>query len=128
MFLLSLLFFLGASLASFFVLVGERVSKRESIVRPRSHCSYCQHELRWSELVPVFSYCFLEGRCLYCFNHIGHVSTLWELFSGLLFMLLYRLEVNALQGILLCLIWFIVLSWLNRTDYQKILCEKIHYK
>lgn len=60
-----LLFFLGASIASFLTLVVERYPN-ESILFPRSHCNQCQLPLKWYLLIPIFSQLLTGFRCKYC--------------------------------------------------------------
>ncbi|MBO1911592.1 prepilin peptidase, partial [Microvirga sp. 3-52] len=61
---MGLLFFIyGIVFGSFFNVVGLRVPKKESIVSPPSHCTNCNRKLGVLDLVPVFSYIFLKGKC-----------------------------------------------------------------
>jgi leader peptidase (prepilin peptidase)/N-methyltransferase len=57
---------LGAMLGSFLNVVAYRVPRRESLVRPRSHCPACQTPLRPYDNVPVLSWLLLRGRCRSC--------------------------------------------------------------
>ena len=50
------LFIVGSVFASFIHVYVTRTIKKESIIKPRSHCDMCNHPLKWYELVPVFSY------------------------------------------------------------------------
>ncbi|MBI2859623.1 MAG: prepilin peptidase [Chloroflexi bacterium] len=59
-------FFFGGSLGSFLNVVIDRVPSGKSLVRPPSHCDACGRTLRPLELVPVFSYVLLKGRCRTC--------------------------------------------------------------
>lgn len=102
----SLLFFLGASLASFFMVVGERKSKGQSIIFPNSHCGVCHHELSWFELVPVISYLFLDGRCLICSNKISNLSLFSEVLSGWLLVIEVMFLGIGMESVLLCVVWF----------------------
>jgi leader peptidase (prepilin peptidase)/N-methyltransferase len=58
----------------------------ESIVFPPSHCPHCHERLRAVDLVPVFSYLFLRGRCRYCQGKISPRYPLVEVLCALLFM------------------------------------------
>ena len=58
-------FFLWASYSSFFQLVIHRLSLSLSLVS-RSRCDNCGHVLSPADLVPVFSWLALSGRCRYC--------------------------------------------------------------
>lgn len=51
-------FIYGLVLGSFYNVVGLRVPKGESIVRPPSHCTICDRNLTAKDLVPVLSYVF----------------------------------------------------------------------
>ncbi|MER2170840.1 MAG: A24 family peptidase [Psychrobacillus psychrodurans] len=89
-FVLLLLFFLyGLIFGSFFNVVGLRVPKKESIVHPPSHCTVCDRRLTIKDLVPVFSYVFLKGKCRGCGTKIHWVYPVMELVTGLLFAFAY---------------------------------------
>lgn len=85
------LFLFGIVLGSFYNVVGYRLPKGESIVKPPSHCPNCGHRLGPSELIPVFSYLFLGGKCKNCKQKISLFYPLFELATGLLFALSYLL-------------------------------------
>lgn len=85
------LFIFGLFLGSFYYVVGTRLPKNESIIFPRSHCVNCNHKLDWYELIPVFSYIFLKGKCRVCKKHISIQYPLVELTTGLLFAISYHL-------------------------------------
>lgn len=57
-----------------------------NLARPRSHCPGCQHTLRWHELIPVLSWCWLRGRCAHCGMRISLQYPMVELASLLLTM------------------------------------------
>ena len=76
---------IGLVMGSFFNVVGLRVPKKESIVSPSSHCTTCHHELTWFELIPVFSYVILMGRCRKCKSRISPIYPTMELITGFLF-------------------------------------------
>ncbi|MCZ8533037.1 prepilin peptidase [Psychrobacillus psychrodurans] len=84
------LFFLyGLIFGSFFNVVGLRIPKKESIVHPPSHCTICDRRLTIKDLVPVFSYVFLKGKCRGCGTKIHWVYPVMELVTGLLFTFAY---------------------------------------
>ena len=82
-------FVIGCLLGSFFNVVGLRVPNGESIVFPNSHCTRCGHELKWYELIPIFSYLFLGGKCRNCKEKISIMYPLIELFTGIIFVISY---------------------------------------
>lgn len=62
---------------------------RYSILRGRSMCVHCEHELKWIDLVPLFSWIYLKGSCRYCGKKISIQYPLVELITALLFLLSY---------------------------------------
>lgn len=77
-----LLFMAGASVFSFLNVVIYRVPRHMDFVHGRSHCPDCGHTLSGRDMVPVFSWCFLRGRCRYCHEPIAPRYTLVELLGG----------------------------------------------
>lgn len=75
----------GLVFGSFYNVVGLRVPKKESIAFPPSHCTSCGRQLTALDLVPVFSYVFLRGRCRSCGEKIHWVYPLMEFITGALF-------------------------------------------
>lgn len=84
-----LFFILGLLMGSFFTVVGLRLPRKESFLVNRSYCDNCHHKLSFFDMIPVFSYLSLKGRCRYCGNKISNMSTYMELFCGVLFCLAY---------------------------------------
>lgn len=78
-------FVLGASLGSFYHVVGYRMPKGENWVSDRSRCPRCDHQLKGYELIPVFSYVLQWGKCRSCGIKIPPIYLLAEILSGLLF-------------------------------------------
>lgn len=81
----SYILILGLVLGSFFNVVGLRVPNGQSIIRPRSHCPNCNRTLTIWELIPVFSYLFLNGKCKGCRTKISPLYALIEAATGGLF-------------------------------------------
>ncbi len=81
------IFLYGLLLGSFYNVVGLRVPLKQSIVKPRSHCPYCQHTLRPYELIPVVSYLLQGGKCRRCKAPVSFLYPAVELATGLLFVL-----------------------------------------
>lgn len=80
---------LGLTVGSFLNVCIDRLPRDESVVSPPSHCEACQHRLGLKDLIPVFSYLRLRGRCRYCQAAVSG-KLLWvEIAAGLIFALLY---------------------------------------
>lgn len=72
-------------LGSFYNVVGLRVPQKQSLIHPPSHCPGCQNRLRAVDLVPVFSYIFLGGKCRFCRQRISPLYSIIELATACLF-------------------------------------------
>ncbi len=84
-----LIFATGAIFASFIHVYVTRTLKNESIVSPGSHCTNCNHFLKWYELIPILSYIIQGGRCRKCSAKIGIDSLVIEIITGSMFLLIY---------------------------------------
>jgi prepilin signal peptidase PulO-like enzyme (type II secretory pathway) len=60
-----------------------------SIAKGRSMCPNCKHTLAWYDLVPVFSWLSLGGKCRYCKKPISWQYPLVELLTSALFVISY---------------------------------------
>ena len=80
---------LGLAVGSFLNVCTDRLPRNQSIVSGASHCEACLHPLGLLDLVPVFSYLWLRGRCRYCNASITPRIPLVELATGVLFAALY---------------------------------------
>jgi len=80
---------LGLIVGSFLNVCIDRLPRNESIVNPPSHCAVCQHKLAVKDLIPLFSYLRLRGRCRYCQAAIPRKLFWVELATGVIFALLY---------------------------------------
>jgi leader peptidase (prepilin peptidase)/N-methyltransferase len=76
---------LGLCVGSFLNVVIARVPHGESVVRPRSKCPKCGHQLPWYENIPVLSWLWLRGKCSGCKAPISPRYILVELLTGILF-------------------------------------------
>jgi len=87
---LSIIFgLLGMAVGSFLNVCADRLPERKSLLSPPSHCDSCQRRLAAADLVPVFSYIFLLGRCRYCGARIPLRVPLVELATGATFAFLF---------------------------------------
>lgn len=88
----------GTVFGSFFTLAVHRIPKKEDITHERSYCPKCNHKLHFLDLIPVFSYIFLGGKCRYCKEKIRPRYLILEIFSGLVFLLLalsYKINIET---------------------------------
>lgn len=80
---------LGACIGSFLNVVVDRLPNKKSLLRPPSACDSCGRRLSAPDMVPVFSYILLKGRCRSCGAHIPLRVLLVELVTGIIFTLFY---------------------------------------
>src|SRR5207249_7564151 len=76
---------LGLAIGSFLNVVIWRVPRKESVVRPASHCPNCETPIGPRDNIPVLSWLLLRGRCRHCGNPIPVRYPLVEASCGVLF-------------------------------------------
>ena len=74
---------MGLCVGSFLNVCIARWPADLSVVRPRSRCPNCGHQLAWFENVPVLSWLALRARCRGCALPISAIYPLAELAVGL---------------------------------------------
>lgn len=84
-----MIFIIGICFGSFFNVVGYRLPNNMSISFPASHCPNCNHKLGIFELIPIFSYIFQLGKCKHCKEKISIFYPVFELLTGILFVICY---------------------------------------
>ncbi len=93
-------FCLGLCFGSFALATAWRLRKKRDFVRERSECEHCHHKLAAVDLVPLFSWLSLRGRCRYCHKKISPLLPLAELVGALAFTLSYTSWPYELSGVL----------------------------
>ena len=83
------IFVFGLIFGSFLNCVIYRLHSGESFLKGRSFCPNCQHILSWPDLIPVFSFLILKGKCRYCHKPISLQYPLVELATGTVFLLIF---------------------------------------
>lgn len=76
----------GLSVGSFLNVVIARLPHGQSVVKPRSRCPHCGHQLPWYQNIPVLSWLMLRGRCAGCKAPISPRYIFVELLTGALFL------------------------------------------
>lgn len=85
-------FVVGCCIGSFMNVVIYRLPLGLNVAKGHSFCTTCKHDLHAIDLVPVFSWIFLKGKCRYCGAKISGQYAFIELLSGVL--------------ACLCFVWF----------------------
>jgi leader peptidase (prepilin peptidase)/N-methyltransferase len=104
-----LYFFFGASIGSFVQVIATRLHVAP-VVKARSKCLSCGEALRAYDLIPIFSYLFLKGKCRHCKTKYGISTLIIEVFYGLLYVLLYHFILSKQDTLTVSSIWFIYYS------------------
>lgn len=60
---------------------------KSKIFSDRSQCLHCDYQLKWYDLIPVFSWVVLRGKCRNCRSPIGYLEPLIEIGVMALFIL-----------------------------------------
>ena len=112
-----MIFLFGIVIGSFLNVCIYRIPKKENIVKIRSHCMECNYQLKWYDLVPLFSYLCLGGRCRKCKTKLSVQYPLVELLNGLLYILVVAVNGLTIESLLYCLM-FSALVTLSVIDFR----------
>ncbi len=82
---------IGLSIGSFLNVCIYRLPHNRSIVDPPSHCEHCGARLKAVDLIPLFSYLWLHGRCRYCKAKITARYLCIEILTAALFIWCYQI-------------------------------------
>ena len=114
-------------MGSFLNVCIDRLPQGQSIIRPPSHCSNCNRRLGILDLIPLFSYLWLRGRCRYCQAPIPIRLPIVEGVTALLFALLYwKYGLEAQLGIVLVYTCILTIIFVIDLEHQLVL-NKVTY-
>ena len=125
------IFLIGIVFGSFYTLAVYRIPKGQDITHTRSYCPKCNHKLSFLDLIPVFSYIFLGGKCRYCKEKIRPRYFIIELISGISFVAIaFLMDLNIenitiikiidFAFIALYLTFVIIMAGIDKENRQKI--------
>lgn len=95
------IFTIGLFIGSFLNLIIDRLPNGKNIFLGRSHCDFCAKDLNFPDLIPVFSFLFLKGKCRYCKKFIGFKYPMIEIITGFLFLIVSLTFFKNLQTLLI---------------------------
>lgn len=118
-FLYIVIFLYGIVIGSFLNVLIFRIPKKENIVQS-SHCMNCGRKLGWRDMVPVFSYIILRGRCRQCGARISIQYPLIEALNGVLYVVVFMAGGFTFSSVLYCLMTsaLIVIAVIDERTYQ----------
>jgi len=90
-----IIFIFGITIGSFLNVCIYRIPLGESIVTAPSHCMTCGRKLKWYDMVPVFSWLVLGGKCRNCKSEISVQYPIIEGVNGILYVVICA--VNGLE-------------------------------
>lgn len=121
-----LFFIFGTAIGSFINVLVLRYKPERSlfdlkILGGRSRCPKCRKTLLWTELIPVFSFFFLRGKCRGCRDRISFQYPFVEFLSGAIFLCVplflnyFYAQSNSLFFLFELPIWyyFLVFFWIS---------------
>lgn len=109
-----IIFIIGITFGSFYTLAVYRIPKGEDITHTHSYCPNCNHKLNLFDLIPIFSYIFLGGKCRYCKQKIRPRYLILETISGLFFVMIaylmglsiYNLDITKIIEYIFFVLYF----------------------
>ena len=102
LFVYAVIFLYGIVVGSFLNVCILRIPGGETIVSKRSHCTSCGHQLAWYDLIPLFSFLFLRGKCRYCKSKISWQYPVIEAANGILWVVTFAVRGLCLDALLIC--------------------------
>lgn len=93
----------GLVVGSFLNVLIYRIPNKENFVSTRSHCMKCNYQLKWYDLVPLFSYLFLGGKCRKCKEKISVQYPLIEALNAMLWVSTFLICGIGLHSIVCCI-------------------------
>lgn len=119
-----IVFLFGICIGSFLNVVILRVPEGESLIKRSSHCMTCGAKIRTIDLIPVFSWIFLKGKCHSCGEKISVRYPIVESLNGFLYMLVFWvMDFNA-ESIITC-VMFSLLIVTGFIDWDRLEMEPI---
>ena len=110
LFAIPVVFISGICIGSFLNVVIIRLPRGESLIKRSSHCMTCGAKIRIIDLIPVFSWLFLKGKCHSCGEKISPRYPIVEALNGILYvidLMMFGVGINCLimmifTSILIC--------------------------
>lgn len=112
-----MVFLYGIVIGSFLNVLIYRLPKKENIVTTRSHCMSCGYTLKWYDLIPLFSFLALKGKCRKCGTKLSVQYPLIEALNGGLYLIVFWRCGLTIESLLYCLLFSALLA-LSVIDFR----------
>lgn len=99
-----IIFLYGITIGSFLNVCIYRLPKKENIVTTRSHCMSCGYQLKWYDLIPLFSWLVLGGKCRKCKARISVQYPVIEALNGFLWLTIFFVCGVSIETALYCVL------------------------
>lgn len=115
-----IIFIFGITIGSFLNVCIYRIPLGESIVTAPSHCMTCGRKLKWYDMVPVFSWLFLGGKCRNCKSKISVQYPIIEGVNGILYVVICAVNGLEWSSVIYCFMAsaLLVLSIIDWRTYE----------
>lgn len=111
------IFIFGITIGSFLNVCIYRIPLHQSIVTVSFHCMTCGRKLKWYDMVPVFSWLLLGGKCRSCKSKISLQYPVIELLNGILYVVICLVNGMDLFSLIYCLMTSALLT-LSLIDWR----------
>lgn len=114
------IFIFGITIGSFLNVCIYRLPLGESVVTAPSHCMSCGEKLHWYDMVPVFSWIILGGKCRNCKARISVQYPVIEGVNGILYVIICAVNGWNLMSGVYCLMTsaLVVLAVIDWRTYE----------
>lgn len=92
-----ILFILGLAVGSFLNVLIDRLPHNISVIKGRSQCDRCRHQLSWLDLIPLFSFVMLGRKCRYCYKSISWYYPIVESITAISFICIYSSMIQIIE-------------------------------
>lgn len=115
-----IIFIFGITIGSFLNVCIYRIPLGESIVTAPSHCMTCGWKLKWYDMVPVFSWLVLGGKCRNCKSKISVQYPIIEGVNGILYVMICTVNGLEWSSVIYCFMAsaLLVLSIIDWRTYE----------
>lgn len=115
-----IIFIFGITIGSFLNVCIYRIPLGESIVTAPSHCMTCERKLKWYDMVPVFSWLVLGGKCRNCKSKISVQYPIIEGVNGILYVMICAVNGLEWNSVIYCFMAsaLLVLSIIDWRTYE----------
>ena len=110
-------FIFGITIGNFLNVCIYRIPLHQSIVTVSSHCMTCGRKLKWYDMIPVFSWLLLGGKCRSCKSKISLQYPVIESLNGILYVVICLVNGMDLFSLIYCLMTSALLT-LSLIDWR----------